>query len=325
MRVFVTGIDGFVGSHMAEMLHGIGGVDVYGSILAATPGPNLRGLHGTVRLRQADILNAGRIEELFSDIRPDRVIHLAGQAFVPTSVADPFGTIQTNIAGSMSILEAARKLREREGVELQVLIVSSSEVYGKVAPHELPITERLPLNPGNPYAASKASIDLISQSYRKTYGLQVTVARPFNHAGPRQAPSFVCSEFGRRFAEFAAGSTPAVLRPGNLEARRDFTDVRDVVRAYWGMLEHPGEHSVFNVCSGAAVSIREIIALYEEITGIRADVAMEQAKVRAYDVPVLQGSAERLRTATGWSPTFTLRETLKDVFTYWQQTLAAGA
>jgi GDP-4-dehydro-6-deoxy-D-mannose reductase len=325
MRVFVTGIDGFVGSHMAEMLHAVGGVDVYGTILTPQPGPNLKGINGKIRLRQADILNPGRIEELFHDIRPDRVIHLAGQAFVPASVVDPVGTIQTNIAGSMSVLEAARKLREREGIEVQVLIVSSSEVYGRVAPDQLPITEELPLNPGNPYASSKASIDLIAQAYRKTYGLHVTVARPFNHVGPRQAPSFVCSEFGRRFAEFAAGVTPAMLHPGNLAARRDFTDVRDVVRAYWTVLDHPSDYAVFNVCSGKAVSIREIISLYEEITGITAEVTIEQAKVRPYDVPVLLGSAQRLRQMTGWAPTFTLRETLKDVFTYWQHMLADGA
>ncbi len=325
MRVLVTGIDGFVGSHMAELLHSIGGVDVYGTIITPQPGPNLKGITGKLRLRQADILNASRIEELFHDIRPERIIHLAGQAFVPTSVVDPVGTIQTNIAGSMSILEAARKMQERENLEVQVLIVSSSEVYGKVAPELLPIKEELPLNPGNPYAASKASIDLISQAYRKTYGLRVTVARPFNHVGPRQAPSFVCSEFARKFAEFAAGTTPPVLRPGNLGARRDFTDVRDVVRAYWTMLEHPSDNVVYNVCSGKAASIREIISLFEEITGINADVAVEQAKVRPYDVPVLLGSAERLKAETGWTPTFTLRETLKDVFTYWQRTLAAGA
>ncbi len=325
MRVLVTGIDGFVGSHMAEMLHSVGGVDVYGTIMTPQPGPNLKDVGGKLRLRQGDILNTGRIEELFHDIRPERVIHLAGQAFVPTSVVDPVGTIQTNITGSMSILEGARKLQEREGLEVQVLIVSSSEVYGKVAAEQLPIREELPLNPGNPYAASKASIDLISQAYRKTYGLQVTVARPFNHVGPRQAPSFVCSEFGRRFAEFAAGTTPRALRPGNLEARRDFTDVRDVVRAYWCMLEHQSEHAVFNVCSGTAVSIREIISLYEEITGIVAEVAVEKTKVRPYDVPVLLGSAERLHSVTGWKPTLTLRETLKDVFTYWQRMIATGA
>jgi len=325
MRVFVTGIDGFVGSHMAELLHSVAGVDVYGTIITPEAGPNLKGVKGKLRLRQADILNAGRIEELFHDIRPERVIHLAGQAFVPTSVLDPVGTIQTNIAGSMSILEAARKLQEREAQEIKVLIISSSEVYGRVGPEHLPITEDLRLNPGNPYAASKASIDLISQAYRKTYGLHVTVARPFNHVGPRQAPSFVCSEFGRRFAEFAAGATSPVLRPGNLEARRDFTDVRDVVRAYWCMLEQTSDYPVFNVCSGTAVSIREIISLFEEITGITADVAVEQTKVRPYDVPVLLGSAERLREVTGWTPTFTLRETLKDVFTHWQRTIAAGA
>lgn len=318
MRVLLTGVDGFVGSHMAEFLIGLGGVDVFGTTVSRESGPNLTSVRDRVRTFQADILEMGRLEELLTTIRPDRVIHLAAQAFVPTSVHDPVGTFTTNITGSTSMLEALRRVRDREGGDPPCLVVSSSEVYGRVEPERQPIREDLPLAPANPYAASKASVDLIAQAYRRTYNMNVIVARPFNHVGPRQSATFVCSEFGRRFSDFASGRSPAILRTGNITTRRDFTDVRDVVRAYWSMLESPSDQFVFNVCSGTAYAISEIITLYKEITGIDATIMQQEAKARHYDIPLLLGSSARLRAATGWAPTIPLRQTLKDVFDYWQ-------
>jgi len=209
-------------------------------------------------------------------------------------------------------------VRDREGFDPSCIMVSSSEAYGRVEPEKQPIREDLPLAPANPYAASKASVDLIAQAYRRTYDMNIIIARPFNHVGPRQAATFVCSEFGRRFSDFASGRSPAILRTGNIATRRDFTDVRDVVRAYWAMMESPSDQFVFNVCSGTAYAISEIIALYKEITGIDATVVQQEAKSRHYDIPVLLGSSAMLRSATGWTPKIPLRQTLKDVFDYWQ-------
>ena len=318
MRVLVTGIDGFVGSHLAEFLLGVDGVEVFGTVLASGAGPHIRGIAEHLRLEEADIRNAERVLKVFREVRPDRVIHLAAQPFVPDSVRDPTSTLQVNIFGTVSVLEAARRTGEDRGSPPSVLVVSSGEVYGTVAPRCQPITEESPLKPQNPYAASKASTELIAQSYRNSYGLEVLIARPFNHAGPRQSPSFVTSEFGRRFAEIASGRSQPRLRVGNIEAQRDFTDVRDVVRAYWALFDQRSAESVFNVCSGRAYEIREVITLYEEITGIGVEIVRGEEKSRPYDTVLFVGSNERLRLATGWSPVVPFRDTLRDVFLYWR-------
>jgi GDP-4-dehydro-6-deoxy-D-mannose reductase len=319
MRVLVTGIDGFVGSHLAEFLLGVEGVQVFGTVLESETGPNITAIAANLVLKRADVRDAERVLNVFRDVRPDRVIHLAAQPFVPTSVQDPTSTLQVNVFGTLSVLEAARKMGEDRGTPPSVLLVSSGEVYGHVPSHRQPITEESPLSPQNPYAASKASTELIARSYRSTYGIEVTTARPFNHAGPRQNPTFVTSEFGHRFAEIASGRSEPRLRVGNIEAQRDFTDVRDVVRAYWALFDRESTESVFNVCAGHAYPIREVVTLYQEITGIEVEIVSGEEKARPYDTLLFVGSNERLRLATGWSPIVPFRDTLRDVFLYWRE------
>ena len=325
MRVLVTGIDGFVGSHLAEFLLRVDGVEVCGTVLEAAAGPNISGIAADIRLAEVDVRDEERVLKIFREVRPDRVIHLAAQAFVPTSVQDPGSTVQVNVFGTVSVLEAARLMGKDGGAPPSVLIVSSGEVYGKVPPRRQPITEESPLQPQNPYAASKASTEFFARAYRNTYGLDVLIARPFNHAGPRQGPSFVTSEFGRRFAEIALGRLPAQLRVGNIEARRDFTDVRDVVRAYWALFDRQSAEEVFNVCSGHAYPIREVITLYEEITGIKVEIVTGEEKARPYDTSLFVGSNERLRLATGWSPAVAFPDTLRDVFLHWREQMTQGS
>ena len=323
MRVLVTGIGGFVGSHTAEFLLGIPGIEVHGTVISSEVNRNIDHIASRLDLHEVNILDVRRIDALCSEISPDRIIHLAGQAFVPVSLQDPTTTFHTNILGGLSILDAARKMKEQDGHGPSVLIVSTGEIYGMVDVSRQPISEEFPLRPNNPYAASKASIDLIAQEYRNTFGVNVTVCRPFNHAGPRQSPVFVCSDFGRQFAKIAAGRSPATIRVGNLEACRDFTDVRDVVRAYWSLFDRTSNDVVFNVCSGQAFRIREVLSLFEEITGITVQVISEERRLRSYDVPLVVGSYDRLNRATGWSPCIPLRQTLRDVFAYWQSDVSS--
>ena len=323
MRVLVTGIDGFVGSHAAEYLCGHGGIEVHGTVLPPGPAKHIEHLREQVHLHEANILDDARMEQLLMSVRPDRVIHLAGQAFVPTSMSDPAGTFRVNIMGGIALLEAARLLQERTGKRPVLLIVSTGEVYGRV-PH-YPVAESAPLNPLNPYAASKASLDLIAQNYRTTFGLRTIVVRPFNHAGPRQSPVFVASDFGRQFALIAEGKSEPRIRAGNLDPQRDFTDVRDVVRAYWGLLSQGETHHVYNVCSGHVVAVRDLIALYEDVTGIHVSVTTESQRARPDDVMFIAGSFARLRDATGWEPAIPLRQTLGDVFAYWRAEVASAS
>ncbi|HTY58068.1 MAG TPA: GDP-mannose 4,6-dehydratase [Bacteroidota bacterium] len=320
MRVLITGIDGFVGSHAAEYLLGIPGVELHGTHYPGETTGNIDHLRGRITLHEADIVDAVRIRNIVAEVRPDKVVHLAGQAFVPTALRDPIGTFSVNIMGGVALLDAVRRQAEASGAGPDLLMVSSAEVYGRL--HTDPITEETPVRPDNPYAVSKASVDLIAQVYRRTFGVRVSVVRPFNHAGPRQSPVFVASDFGRQFALIAAGKSAPVVRAGDIDTRRDFTDVRDVVRAYWAILTHPSEHTVFNLCSGHVVAIRDLIDILQRVSGIRVTILPEESRKRGGNAPFMAGSYALLHGATGWEPTIPLEKTLADVFAYWQT--AAG-
>jgi GDP-4-dehydro-6-deoxy-D-mannose reductase len=319
MRVFVTGIDGFVGSHLAEFLLTIPGTEIHGTTLDPSQIPNIKHIRHSLHLHQCDILDRERLIRLVEQIKPDRIFHLAGQAFVPAAFIDPVSTFQANIMGGVHILEAARLLGSRSGDAPSVLVVSTGEVYGRV--DRLPITEDFPLAPNNPYAASKAALDLIAQQYCTSFHMPVVVVRPFNHVGPRQSPLFVCADFGKQFAEIAAGEKPPQIHAGNLQAQRDFTDVRDIVKAYWLLLERTPPHVVYNVSSEEPLSIGELLTMFQEIVGIDVKIVSEQKRMRSYDVPVVRGSYDRLRHDTGWAPSFPIRQTLKDVFEYWKKVI----
>ena len=322
MRVLVTGIDGFVGSHLAEFLLGIPGVEVHGTLHPDAQGTNIRHIAQRLILHKADILEPAAIASTFERVRPTRIIHLAAQAFIPVSMSDPVLTFRTNIDGGIAILEAARKASAGSGEHPAVLVVSSGEVYGRVPPDRQPITEDAPLRPSNPYAASKASIDMIAQEYRHAFGLNVKVVRPFNHAGPRQSPLFVCSEFGRQVASIALGKAPPRMKVGNVDASRDFTDVRDVVKAYWAIFETSSSDAVFNVCSGTAQRIGDLVSMLEKIAGCSVEIVQDQQRLRPYDIPIIVGSHDRLTRASGWSPSIPITQTLNDVYLYWRDQLA---
>lgn len=317
MRVLVTGIDGFVGSHMAEFLLALRNVEIFGTVLDPALTANIKQIQRSLSLHTINILDHDRLVSLVEQIRPDRIVHLAGQAFVPTAFANPVSTFQANVMGGVNVLEAARLLGAKTGVSPSVLVVTTGEVYGKV--DRLPITEDFPLSPNNPYAASKASLDLIAQQYSASFGLPLVVVRPFNHAGPRQSPLFVCSDFGKQFAEIAAGKRPPELHVGNMQAQRDFTDVRDVVKAYWLLLERSLPEVVYNVCSGQPIAIESLLSMFQEIAGLNVSINTEKQRMRSYEVPVVTGSYDRLKQATGWTPSIPIVKTLRDVYEYWQQ------
>jgi GDP-4-dehydro-6-deoxy-D-mannose reductase len=223
--------------------------------------------------------------------------------------------LTTNILGQLNLFEAVREL----GIDPWIQIACSSEEYGLVNDHELPIRETNPLRPLSPYAVSKVGQDYLGYQYCKSFGLKVVRTRGFNHDGPRRGDVFVSSNFAKQLVEVERGKKPPVIQVGNLEARRDFSDVRDIVRGYWLSLQHcePGE--VYNICSGKAYSVREVLNLLVKIAGQEVRIETDPNRLRPSDVPVLLGDYSKFKAATGWEPQIPYEKTLADMLDYWRE------
>ena len=260
----------------------------------------------------ADLLDPAATRAVVAGARPQVVYHLAARAHVGESWRDPAGTLHDNVAMTLNVLEAVRA----EAPEATVVAVASGEVYGP--PERLPVDESAPLRPQNPYAVSKASADLLAGFYADAHELRVIRARAFNHSGPGQAPTYAIASFARQVAEgLDSGRDPVRVVTGNPDARRDYTDVRDVVRAY-RLLAERAEPGVYNVCSGRTASASELVAGLAEAAGAEIEHVVDPALVRAHEVMELRGSFERLRAATGWEPEIPLARTLSDSLAWWR-------
>ena len=301
MRALITGAGGFVGAHLADHLLAAG--DHVECTDRSTGG--------------ADILDRHAIAAEVRDARPDVIYHLAGQADVAASWTDPQGTLRINAEGTMNVLEAAADA----GVD-RVVAVSSAEVYGKIGAADLPIDESLPLNPASPYAASKAAAEMIGIQWANA-GLGVIRARAFNHLGPGQSERFVAAALGGRMVRAKAAGAHEIT-VGNLDARRDFTDVRDVVRAYWSLLDRGEGGEAYNVCGGRGYRIREMLDMLLAGSSARVEVRVDPERLRPSDIPVLVGDPSRLRAATGWEPEIPLERTLADLLESWRRKISAS-
>lgn len=302
MRVLVTGASGFVGRHLCAAL------TAGGHEAIAARGPRDAAAHLVL-----DVADAAGIRRILDQARPEAIVHLAGQAFVPASLSDPLGTLDVNAGGTARLLEAVRAFQDAGGGPVRTLIVSSAEVYGIHPPERMPLDESAPLRPANPYAASKAAAEAIGLAWARSYGLDVVIARPFNHIGPGQDSRFVVASFALQLAAIAAGG-PALLQVGSLSAERDFLDVRDVAEAYIALLAYGRGGEVYNICSGHSVRIQEVLRQLITIARVPVEVREDPDRMRASDLPVLVGYASKLKAATGWEPRFTLAQTLRDVY-----------
>jgi len=315
MRVLVTGITGFAGSHLVDyLLEEHPTVEIVGIQRWRSRTENVEHFLDRVRMVECDLRDASSVRDVVGEVRPDRIFHLAAQSFVPTSWTAPTESLVTNLIGQLNIFEAAKKLHIMPGIQL----ACSSEEYGMVYEDELPIRESNPLRPLSPYAVSKVGQDMLGYQYFMSFKLPVIRTRGFNHEGPRRGPVFVCSDFAKQIADIEKGRRAPVIRVGNLDARRDFSDVRDVVRAYWLSLEkgEPGE--VYNICSGKAWTIREMLDLLLTMTKQKVKVEQDAARMRPSDVPVLLGDATKFKKATGWEPRIPFEQTLRDLLEYWR-------
>jgi len=314
MRVLITGITGFAGSHLADYILDRGDAEVHGIIRWRSRTENIEHLEGRVPMHECDLRDALSTREVIEHVRPDWIFHLAAQSFVPTSWKAPSESLTTNVLGQVNIFEAARKT----DLDCRIQIACSSEEYGMVRDNEVPITENNPLRPLSPYGVSKVGQDLLGYQYYMSYGMDIVRTRGFNHTGPRRGPVFVCSDFAKQIVDIENGRCDPVMRVGNLEARRDFTDVRDIVRAYWLALEKGKAGEVYNICSERSWAIQNVLDMLVGMSDADIRVERDPARLRPSDVPILQGDCSKFRADTGWTPEIPLEQTLADILSYWR-------
>lgn len=310
VRALVTGISGFVGRHLAGELSRAG-YEVHGADIVASARP----LDDVVAVHTVDILDGGAVTALMGDLHPDVVVHLAGAASVARSFADPVATWRLNVDGTLTVLEAVRGAHP----DARVLVITSSEVYGLVDRSQLPVTEETPLRPHSPYGASKAAVDLMVRQYHDGFGLHVVRARPFNHLGPGQDERFLVPSVARQIAlGEREGRDVIEVKVGNTATRRDFLDVRDVVRAYLLILQSGDPGVPYVVASGRSISVQEVLDLIARHSSAHVRFTSDETRRREGEQPDLYGSAERLTADTGWRPEHHLMSTLRDTLDYWR-------
>jgi GDP-4-dehydro-6-deoxy-D-mannose reductase len=315
MRVLITGITGFVGSHMAEYALARG-AEVFGSTRWRSRTENIEHLRSKIRLIECDLRDLASVRGLLETVEPTHVIHLAAQSFVGASWQTPAETLSTNILSQVNLLEGIRRLT----IAPRVLVVGSSEEYGLVEPGELPIRETNPLRPLSPYAVSKVAQDMMGYQYFKSYGLPIVRTRAFNHEGPRRGEVFVTSNFAKQIAEIEAGLREPLILVGDLKPRRDFSDVRDIVQGYWLLLERGEPGEVYNLCSGRSWAIQQVLDILVDQSRVKGiAVETDPARLRPSDVMVLEGDPSKMRKATGWAVEIPFERTLKDLLAYWRQ------
>jgi GDP-4-dehydro-6-deoxy-D-mannose reductase len=312
MHALVTGSTGFAGMYLVQHLIERG-CSVYGTYLTKPSDPKVKG----VQLLECDIRDATRLRRIMRRVRPRRIYHLAAFSSVQESFQDWNAVYEVNFWGTFNVLESARQVAPKA----RIMVVSSGECYGAVSPKSLPVTERHPFSPQSPYGLSKAAADMLANFYAHKHGLHVIRARPFNHTGPGQAPAFVCSDFARQIAAIDLGICPPLIRVGNLEVERDFSDVRDVVRAYELLLEKAQPGGAYNVASGKPTRLADIVRLLTSFSTRAVRVLTQRQRYRSGEAPTLYGSYHKLHQATNWKPQYTLRRTLFDLYQSWREKL----
>lgn len=308
-KILITGCAGFVGSHLAEFSLKQG-CEVWGVVRPRTDLKNIAHIKKDLHLVQLDLMDAGAVSALFREHTFDKVFHLAAQSDVAYSFKNTESTLQNNIISELNILNAVVVFSK--GTD--VLIAGSSEEYGFARPEEFPLKESQPLRPLSPYAVSKVTQESLALQYERTYDLRVVVTRAFNHTGPRRGDNFAESSWAKQIVQ---GDT---VKHGNLESYRDYTDVRDMVRAYWLAIERGKSGEVYNICSGTTHKMDDILTMIVKASGRKYfDRIQDQDRMRPSDVMYLLGDNTKFKVATGWKPEIPIEQTLKDLVNYWKK------
>jgi GDP-4-dehydro-6-deoxy-D-mannose reductase len=313
VKNLITGIHGFAGSHLADWLLEQN-EEVFGLSRSLADNENVRHIRNRIQALSADIRNGEELKKALKTVRPERIYHLAALSFVPDAQKAGPAVFDTNITGTWNLLQAVKELQ----LNCRVFFVGSSEAYGAMTEKMSPVNETTPLKPGSLYGVSKASAEMLARSYFLRDGLDVVMARPFNHIGPRQSSRFACSSFARQIAAIEKGGDP-VMKTGNLESYRDFMDVRDTVRAYHAVMEKASAGEVFNVSSGQAVSVQSVLDRLLELSDIPIRIERDPDLFREEEPKRVCGDHSRLTEGTGWRPQIPLGQTLNDLLNHWRK------
>jgi GDP-4-dehydro-6-deoxy-D-mannose reductase len=313
LKALITGISGFVGSYLSEHLLETTDWELAGTVFG--PIDNIASLCDQLELYPAELSRLDVMAFILERAQPDVIFHLAAQPLVSASWRDPWGTLEANIHMQLNVLEAVAQIKP----DCRVLVVGSGEEYGLISPQELPVDEDTPLRPLSPYAVSKVAQDLLGLQYHLTHHLHVVRVRPFNHIGPRQRVGFVAPDFASQIVAAELGLKPTTIEVGNLSVRRDFCDVRDVVRAYVMLITHGEPGQVYNVGSGESHSIQEVLDTLLAMSRVSIQAHLDPQRVRPSDVPEVICDATRLRECTAWRPAIPFQQSLQDILDYWRQ------
>ncbi len=319
MKIFITGITGFVGSHLAEFLLNLEeGHEIYGLCRWRSPRENIEHIGNRVGLVEGDLCDLGSLIRHLKAIKPDIIFHLAAQSYVLTSFNSPIHTLWNNVIGTGNLLEAVRILE----IDPVIHVCSSSEVYGQVTQADVPIRESCPFKPASPYAVSKVGEDMVAYQYFVSYGLRTIRTRMFTHTGPRRGDVFAMSAFAKQVAAAELGLAPPVIHVGNLRSVRTFCDVRDAVRAYWLLVNKCKAGEVYNIGGDRTFTIGEALDLLLSFARLKCEIKVEPKLLRPSDVTLQIPCIDKFRDETGWKPEIPFEKTLRDILDYWRNDLS---
>ncbi len=315
-KVFITGITGFAGSFLAEYLLSLGNFAIRGTYLTDESLKLIAGIKDRIEPVKLNLLDDRKVNVLINKYKPDIVFHLAALTSPADSFQNPAATITNNVTAQINLLEAIRK---NKLLDTKILVVSSADVYGIVDKKDLPIDEETSFRPTNTYSVSKIAQDFLGFQYFLSYGLKIVRVRPFNHIGPRQSPKFVVASFAKQIAEIEAGKIEPTIFVGNLSAKRDFTDVRDMVKAYLLAVEKGEIGDVYNIGSGSSYRISEILDKLLSLSKKQIRIQIDKSRFRPSDEQELICNRKKFTDKTGWEPEISLETTLKDTLDYWRK------
>jgi len=314
-RILITGITGFVGKHLATYLLSQNSYEIVGTYRSESSLETIGTIRDQIQFKKIDLNDAQAVESLVLSTKPDVIFHLAAQASPSKSFSFPVETFTNNIVAEFSLLDV---LRKHKLTNIRVVVISSADIYGVITPHDIPVAENTPLRPATPYAVSKIAQDFLSYQHFLAYQLDIVRLRPYNHIGPGQKEGYVVADFAKQIAEIEKGKKDDTITVGNLQAKRDFTDVRDIVKAYALTMEKGKSGDVYNLGSGKSHKIEDVLKTLLSFSTKKISVKVDQTRFRPIDVPEIRCDSSKFHELTGWEPAIPFEKTLEDILDYWR-------